>query len=107
MSTFTTARKRRDPITFTIDDDEFEFDPPKLAGPVLALLDRDDDGDGRGALKANWDWLTEGLRSEDVERLRARLADPDDGLDIDTLAEVARWLAGQVSGRPTGPRDGS
>ena len=106
MSTFTTARKRRDPITFTIDDDEFEFDPPKLAGPVLALLDDSDDDSGRGALKATWDWLTDGLRSEDVERLRERLADPDDGLDIDTVAEVARWLAGKVSGRPTGPRDG-
>lgn len=95
---FKTARRRREPITFTIDDDTYTFTPPKTAGAVLSIIDGDE-----SEVKALFDWLEQGLPEEEARRIEERLRDPDDDLDIPDVANVIRALLEQVSGRPTRP----
>lgn len=113
---FTPSKRKRDPIPFTIalpdgSDDDYTFDPPKMASAVLPAIDPSyssgDDEEGQVTMtQAAWGWLREGLGDEQYGRLRARLHDPDDDLDIDDTAQIVRWLMGKVSGRPTGARRG-
>lgn len=100
---FTTATKHRESIEFSIDDDEFHFDPPKLAKAMLPMLDGSDDGDQErmAATKAMWDWLRAGLPEPEYKRLTARMDDDDDEFDVEDLVEVVRYLVSQVSGRPS------
>lgn len=101
---FTTAAKQRDEIPFTIDDDEFHFDPPKLAKAMLPILDGSSGGDEQqqmAATKAMWDWLRAGLPEAEYKRLTARMDDDDDHFDIEDLVEVVRYLVSEVSGRPS------
>lgn len=93
---FTTAKRRREPITFTLDGDEYTFTPVKTAGAVLGVVH-----DGEDELKALFDWFDEGLSEEDSQRIENRLRDPDDDLDIPDVANVIRALLEKVSGRPT------
>lgn len=94
---FETAKRRRDTITFTLDGDTYHFTPPKKAGMVLEV------SEGGNEVKALFDWLDDGLPTEEAEYLENRLRDPDDDLDVDTLTEVVAGLLEKVSGRPTRP----
>jgi hypothetical protein len=98
---FTTATKRRKPISFTVDGTEFEFTAPKQAGMILDYLES---GDEIGAL---FDWVNEGLGEDQAKVLEDRLKDPDDDFDIDELTKIAEWLVEQATGRPTKPPRGS
>jgi hypothetical protein len=97
---FKVAKRRRQPITFSLegDDHEYSFKPPKTAAMVLPMLDSDSD---LGAAKAAFDWLDQGLSKEDQDRISARLKDEDDDLDIATIEEVVEALTERVTGRPT------
>lgn len=101
------AKARKAPkIKFQIEndltgtDDEFEFAAPKLAGAMLPVLE----GGGEDMTSAVWNWLRTGLGDDQYQTLRARLDDPADSLDVNEVGEIARWLVGEASGRPTGKR---
>lgn len=98
---FRTAKQRKEPIKFTIDEDEFTFTPHKTAGMVLDILDDESE------LKAAFDWLDEGLPEDQSALLEKRLRDPEDDLDVDMVAEIIKFLISRVSGRPTKPSSGS
>ena len=96
---FTTAKRRVQPITFTLDGREFSFTPPKSAVMVLPVLDKSaNDAD---MVRATFDWLGAGLPEEDVQYLMDRLKDPEDDLDIDQIGEVIEALGEEIAGRPT------
>ena len=97
---FKVAARRVDPITFDLggDDHEYSFVPPKQADMVIPMLGADSD---LVAAKAAFEWLDSGLSTEDQDRISARLKDPKDDLDIDTIEEVVTKLVEQVSARPT------
>jgi len=97
---YTTAKNRKNPIPFMIDGREFVFTPKKLAGPVLRMLDGDNNVGGV------LDWFAEGLTPEDEDFLSKRLADEEDELDIDTILEIVEGLIEQMVGRPTKSRRG-
>jgi hypothetical protein len=100
---FKVAKRRKDPVTFTLegDDHEYTFVPPKTADMVLPMLDADDE---LGAAKAGFGWLDDGLSKEDQDRITARLKDHDDDLDISTLEDIIEALVERVSARPTTSR---
>lgn len=105
----TTSKPQHKQVTFYIDDDEFTFTCPKIAGAMSPLLDPRSNGDGDSNLtmtKAAWEWLYTGLPADQYDHLMARLNDEDDGLDIPDVAEVVRHLMGEATGRPTGSRSG-
>lgn len=93
---FTTAAKRRDPITFTLDGTEFTFQPAKTARVILGFID-DEEGAGATAL---FDWLGTGLGEDQEKVLFDRLRDDNDDFDTNDLMEIAKDLLGAVSGRP-------
>lgn len=94
---FKSGTARREPITFTLDDDEFTFTPPKLAGAVLEGLETGDD------FGASLDWLRDGLPSEQAELLVHRLKDEADNFDVTDLGPIIEALIAKVTGRPTKP----
>ena len=95
---FASAKKRaaREPISFTLDDREYQFNPPKTAGLVLAATTSEQ-------LRAQLNWLEGGLGEEDAAHIRARLFDTDDELDAVDLVQIVNGLLEEMSGRPTGP----
>jgi hypothetical protein len=97
---FTTGKKRREPIPFTLDGHDFVFNPPKLAGAVLDALD---DDEGAGALL---DWFAQGLDEETEKFITARLRDEQDDLDVEDLGNVIKALMEKVVGRPIKSRPG-
>lgn len=99
--TFEVAKRRREPITFSIGGDEHEyvFSPPKQAVMVLPFLS-DESGEG-DILKSTFEWLDKGLSTEDQDRIIGRLKDEEDDLDIDTLGTIVQSLAEKVAARPT------
>lgn len=94
---FKSGTARREPITFKLDDDEFMFTPPKLAGAVLEGLETGDD------LGASLDWLQKGLPQDQADLIVHRLKDESDSFDITDLGPIIEALIAQVAGRPTRP----
>jgi hypothetical protein len=100
---FTTAARRTEAITFTLDGVEFHFTPPKVAGFVLPVVDDDEIGTFRGMME----WLGNGLPDDQEALLEARLRDPDDDLDVPDLTDIFMALVGRVGARPTPASSGS
>lgn len=96
---FNTAKKRRDPITFTLDGEEYTFNPPKSAFMMLPLMLGQ--GDDTLAVKQMFDWLDKGLPKPQVQKLIRRLKDDKDDFDVDDLDALVAKLMETVSGRPT------
>jgi hypothetical protein len=99
---FKIATRRREPITFTLGDDDhiYSFDPPKQSVLVLPVLATESDNNIEHT-RAVLAWLDAGLSKEDQECLEARLRDPEDDLDFDMLGPIVEGLMEKVSGRPT------
>lgn len=107
MQQFKVATRRSEPVRFRVDGDDHEyvFVAPKQATLLLSAV-AFDPTDAAGALpmvKGMFDWLDAGLGVEQAARIEARLRNPDDDLDVDTLTEIIKWLTEQTSGRPTTP----
>lgn len=97
---FQTAKRRKEPIPFTLDGEEYEFTPQKNSILVFPSL-TDGEKDGTEELRGIFDWIGAGLPDDQEQRLIARLRDPEDDLDIDMLHNVAVSLLEEISGRPT------
>lgn len=97
---FKVAPRRTEAITFDLqgNDREYSFVPPKQADMVLPMLGAEND---LMAAKAAFEWLDSGLSEEDRAHISARLKDPKDDLDIDTIEEVVTALVEKAGGRPT------
>lgn len=100
---FTTAKRRTEPIPFTLDGEKFEFIPQKQAGIALALAD----GDQTELMRQMFDWLSDGLPEAQAQHIIDRLKDPADDLDIDQLGDIIGKLQDEIAGRPTTSRGGS
>lgn len=94
---FTSAKKRKEVIEFTLDGELYHFTPHKTASVVLALLG----GDQTAQVKETFDWLSDGLPDEESQRIIDKLKDPDDEFDITDLTDVIRGLQEEIAGRPT------
>lgn len=109
---FTVAKRRKQTITFTLGvepgdkvtkeaEHVYSFTPPKSALMMMPIIAPDGGNSELGMTKATFDWLGSGLSEEDNERIKKRLRDPKDDLDVDTLSDVIKGLSEKVSGRPT------
>lgn len=96
---YTTAKRRKDPISFILDGREFVFTPSKLAGPILSAIDSEDEG-------AMLDWFATGLSPDDEKFIVARLRDAEDDFDVDDIGNIVKMLVENVVGRPTKSRSG-
>lgn len=101
--TFKTKAKPGQVVDFNLDDDTFNFKPPKFAITLLAIINAGAD-EPIAQVRAILNWLSDGLPEDQNARLIARLSDPDDNLDFDDLEDVFGYLMEQVTGRPTKPQ---
>lgn len=98
--TFKSAKKRAaaEPIEFTLDGEVFVFTPPKRTALFLAA-----DESSSEQLRVQLNWLSAGLPEDQAERIKSRLMDFDDPLEIGTVHQVIQALFEEAAGRPTGP----
>jgi hypothetical protein len=98
---FKVAKRRVEPITFTIEgeDHEYAFTPPKRAALMMPVMENAENA--LVASKEAFAWLDKGLSKEDADRIAARLRDPEDDFDIDGLEAIMVGLVEAISARPT------
>lgn len=100
---YTTSKRKKQVIEFTVDGVDFKFTPPKRARMIMPVMEQDDaDAMGAMAMKAQMDWLGQGLSEEQSQILLDRLRDDDDDFDTPDMDNLLEWLMKQVNGRPTG-----
>lgn len=110
MQEFTTRKRNREQIQFSLDGRVYTFTSQKLSLAMLPLVDTTDDSGmppQLRAVKSELDWLSLGLPDDEIEEIIGRLRDPDDDLELNDVTEVTKWLFKQVSGNPTGSPGGS
>jgi hypothetical protein len=83
------------------DEHEYVFTPPKSAIMLMPVLESSGGNLGVNLTKATFDWLGEGLSEYENERIKARLKDRHDDLDVSTLEKVVEALTERVAARPT------
>jgi hypothetical protein len=107
-------------IDFELDGKHYTFNPPKTTTQIVQMMSVKGKGFEADLQRANsmLVWLSNGLNREHETRkgvpghdeyvegcqscdVAARLADPDDGLELDLVMEVVAWLMEEISGRPT------
>jgi hypothetical protein len=93
-------------LTFRIGDEDYSFKVPKSYGLVSAVRAAQAGAAGEGQAEvAMFDriesWLFDSLSEEEADRLKARLADPDDALDTEHILEVFQELVKAASERPS------
>lgn len=124
---FDIAKRRTEPITFTLggemllepakepdehnpegtperrgrDEHEYVFTPPKSAVMLMPVLEKGTGNLGVNLTKSTFDWLGEGLSDMENERIKARLKDRNDDLDVSTLEKIVEALTEKVAARPT------
>lgn len=100
---FNVARRRVRPVTFTLEGDEhvYEFTAPKMAAYSIDVMLGVEESSTQNNVKRMFDWLGDGLREGEVDRIIARIKDKDDDLDLTILEDVLKWLQGKTAGRPT------
>lgn len=121
MKAFTSKpTELRKEIDFELDGKTYTFNPPKTTTQLVAMMqvkgnDTNADLQRAGAMLT---WLSNGLSREHEARkgkgghnefvddcqscdIDARLQDPDDNLELETVMELIAFLMETVSGRPT------
>lgn len=98
---FKTAARRKTPIEFTIEGDDYvyKFVAPKRAKLILPMLSGDHSE--TDSIRDLFAWLRKGLGDDAFTHMLDRLEDEDDDLDIDILQELSQNLTKEVSGRPS------
>lgn len=110
MKDFSTPERRVEVIPFTLDGVEFQFTPPKraeLIKSVVSSVGLDRNSTESDSVKDLLNWLGEGLPDDQSSIILDRLQDPNDDFDLAQVNEIARYLLGQTSNRPTRRRSGS
>lgn len=101
-----TTKERPPKITeFDLDGEHYVFTAPKRAGLVMSVVTTVG-VDGKGSTDSDsvrdlLNWVGDGLPEDQAARLLGRLQDPDDDFDLENMNEIARYLLGQSSNRPT------
>lgn len=110
------------PIDFDLDGVTYTFNPPKTTTQLVSIMQVKGSGDEANLQRAGamLVWLSNGLNREHEPKpakkhkghevytedcqscaINARLQDPDDALELETVMEVLTGLMEEVSGRPT------
>lgn len=115
MREFKTAAKRgksasfdgAEPITFTLDGEEFTAYPPTTGQMALMLSTQADSRDVATQVAGLIDFLDGILDEHGQETFRRRLLDRDDPFDFDDVNMILDGLVEEWTARPTNPPSGS
>jgi hypothetical protein len=107
---FTTKERERQVVEFVVDGETFKFTPPKrsvLIASVVSSVGLDGRATDTDSVRDLLNWIGEGLPEDQAGRFLERLTDPDDDFDLEQVNDIARFLLGQTSNRPTRRRSAS
>jgi hypothetical protein len=110
VKSFETKAREKQVVEFELDGETFRFTPPKRAELIMSVVSSvglDGRATETDSVRDLLNWIGEGLSEEQSERILGRLRDQDDDFDLEQLNEIARYLLGQSSNRPTRRRSGS
>jgi hypothetical protein len=104
----TAARKTKptvfddaEPLTFSIDGEEFTAYPPSAGQMAMLIAAQADSRDASESIAAIIDFL-DGILDEDAQAMyRRRLLDREDPFDFDTVNDIVEGLVEEWSARPT------
>lgn len=100
---YTTPKRKKVVIEFKLDGDDYHFTPPKNADMVLPVLKEKVTDAGLASIRAQFNWINDGLPKVESARLLKKLQDPGDDFDWPDLEKISDWVMKQVNkGRPTG-----
>jgi len=92
----------KEPITFEVGDDTFAFNPPKMFTLMEAVTQSRAAGGGDEQMfGVVMDLLYGALPTKQGDRLRDRLRDDADPLDVEHVVEIFQTLTKAVADRPT------
>lgn len=106
---FYTKEKEQKIVEFEWDDRPLRFTVPKKSGLIASVVNnvgldaRSLDTDSTRDLL---NWLGEGFSEEDSQWIFDRLTNPDDTFDLEDVNEMAKYILGQASNRPSRRRRG-
>jgi hypothetical protein len=109
MKSFETKAREKQVVEFELDGETFRFTPPKRAELIMSVVSSvglDGRATETDSVRDLMNWIGEGLSEEQAKRIFDRLTDTNDDFDLDQLNEIARYLLGQSSNRPTRRRSG-
>ena len=90
-----------EPLAFSLEGQEFECRPAINGATLLKFVADADSNEGGRSATALLDFFSRALKSEDAERFKALIDDPDTLIQIETIGEIAAWLVEQYTDRPT------
>jgi hypothetical protein len=90
------------PIEFKLGDDVLTANPPTTG--QLALFFQGGRQRGFRTITSLMEFISDILNDRDWAKVQEKLRD---GLDVDVLSEIATYLIGEWSGRPTTPSSAS
>lgn len=107
---FTSQKKTGtdDVVILEVNDQEFRC-KSRIPGMVLVdFISQMDEDDPKSMGEALKNFFDESLQPAELERFNAYVRDPENDVDLPLLAEMAGWLAEQLSGElPTGSSQAS
>jgi hypothetical protein len=71
---------------------------------ILDFLKDTSEDDPSSMARAVFGLLESALETSELEGFREFVDDPENGITLETLSEIAGWVAEQFSGRPTEPQ---
>jgi len=96
------SSSKREPVAFEIGEDTFTFNPPKMFTFMDAVVQSRESGAGEEQMfGVVMDLLYGALPKDQGERLKARLSDEGDPLDVEHVVEIFQTLTKAVTDRPT------
>jgi hypothetical protein len=98
---FSSGAKIKEPLTFTIDKEEFTARSAVPGALLLEFVTEAGSDDPTQAADALIDFFALALVSEDVERFTQFIRDPDRAIQIETLAEIVEFLVEQFTSKNT------
>lgn len=98
---FSVKVEELEPVTFTIDDQEFAAEDAVPGAILLDFIKDADSGDGGRAAGALIDFIERVIVDEDRERFRDLIRDPKKKIDIALLGSICEWLVSEYAERPT------
>ena len=95
------SRMNQDPIELEIDDNVFQCQRNIPGIVLLDFMGNIDEDEPSTMAKALNELIFSCLEEHERERFKTYISDPENGVDIEALSEIAGWLAEQYTGRPT------
>lgn len=102
-----TTKLEREPLNYSVGDDEQIAYMPTTDQVALVLASMGDDSNGADVMAAVFEFVKGTHDDTSYLYLRRRIADIDDPFTLKDLEEITFWMVEEKAARPTRPSGGS